>query len=239
MSDLETLKAQHPGLCFNCGYYCAGNCIENPGIVALIQYHEAELAKAQETIADLENLRDYCKVCPNCGAESDKGPYAPMDEDGCCLSCGADCSVEGLSEWAKEQERDLAADQAELEQARSSIATLRDSLQQRERELEGAAGDVIAERRRQVEAEGWTPEHDDTHGTGEMAMAASCYAAVAGDPSSDSWYVEMVWPWGESWWKPSDARRNLVKAGALILAEIERLDRHSARAQQAEAKKEE
>ena len=33
------------------------------------------------------------------------------------------------------------------------------------------------------------------------------------------------WPWVRRWWKPTDRRRDLVKAGALILAEIERLDR--------------
>lgn len=37
-----------------------------------------------------------------------------------------------------------------------------------------------------------------------------------------------VWPWDESWWKPTNRRRDLVKAGALILAEIERLDRAEA-----------
>jgi hypothetical protein len=87
-----------------------------------------------------------------------------------------------------------------------------------------AATDVLAERRRQVEAEGWTPEHDDEHGHGEMAMAASCYAKhyVLLPALSD---VPALWPWGARWWKPSDPRRNLIKAGALILAEIERLDR--------------
>ncbi|EMP4335263.1 hypothetical protein ABXR30_006222 [Pseudomonas aeruginosa] len=87
--------------------------------------------------------------------------------------------------------------------------------------------DVQAERRRQVEAEGWTPEHDDEHDTGALASAAGCYAMFslaypAGDPS-------RFWPWDKSWWKPSpDGRRNMVKAGALILAEIERLDRAAA-----------
>ncbi|MFU2817977.1 hypothetical protein ACM7N9_29540 [Pseudomonas aeruginosa] len=87
--------------------------------------------------------------------------------------------------------------------------------------------DVQAERRRQVEAEGWTPEHDDAHDTGALASAAGCYAMFslaypAGDPS-------RFWPWDKSWWKPSpDGRRNMVKAGALILAEIERLDRAAA-----------
>lgn len=30
---------------------------------------------------------------------------------------------------------------------------------------------IAAERQRQIEKEGWTPEHDDTHGAGEMAEA--------------------------------------------------------------------
>ena len=76
--------------------------------------------------------------------------------------------------------------------------------------------DVIAERRRQISAECWTPEHDDAHRNGELAQAAACYA--------DGEFSD-IWPWDESWWKPTTRRRNLVKAGALILAEIERLDR--------------
>ena len=85
-----------------------------------------------------------------------------------------------------------------------------------------AAHDVLAERRRQIEAEGWTPEHDDEHGAGEMAAAAACYALNAAGCGCE---VARNWPWDGSWWKPSTARRDLVKAAALILAEIERLDR--------------
>jgi hypothetical protein len=85
-----------------------------------------------------------------------------------------------------------------------------------------AARDVLAERKRQIEAECWTPQHDDEHGNGEMAKAAACYAL-----GSQGWPQRGVnfWPWDASWWKPASNRRNLVKAGALILAEIERLDR--------------
>jgi hypothetical protein len=85
-----------------------------------------------------------------------------------------------------------------------------------------AARDVLAERKRQIEAECWTPQHDDEHGNGEMAKAAACYAL-----GSQGWPQRGVnfWPWDASWWKPRDHRSNLVKAGALILAEIERLDR--------------
>ncbi|HIE0007691.1 TPA: hypothetical protein ACXI5O_003741 [Pseudomonas aeruginosa] len=88
--------------------------------------------------------------------------------------------------------------------------------------------DVQAERRRQVEAEGWTPEHDDEHSHGQMARAAACYALAGSSAPSDgtaALLVSLAWPWDEQWWKPSTARRDLVKACALALAEIERLDR--------------
>ncbi|HDU8094773.1 TPA: ead/Ea22-like family protein, partial [Klebsiella pneumoniae] len=87
-----------------------------------------------------------------------------------------------------------------------------------------AAADVLAERKRQVTAEGWTPGHDDEYEHGELADAAGCYALsselfdCAGEPP-------RPWPWPDEWWKPTNRRRDLVKAGALILAEIERLDR--------------
>lgn len=91
-----------------------------------------------------------------------------------------------------------------------------------------AARDVLAERRRQVSDEGWTPEHDDTHSDGEMAGAAACYALYRSHlnlPPMGGDLLEQVWPWAAEWWKPTDRRRDLVKAAALILAEIERLDR--------------
>lgn len=92
-----------------------------------------------------------------------------------------------------------------------------------------AACDVLAERKQQVEAEGWTAEHDDGHRHGEMAGAAACYALAHVPHWFAATAIESLWPWDNKWWKPtSDARRGLVKAGALILAEIERLDRLSA-----------
>lgn len=91
--------------------------------------------------------------------------------------------------------------------------------------------DVQAERRRQITAEGWTPEHDDEHDNGEMARAAACYALAGSSAPSDgtaALLVSLAWPWDEQWWKPSTARRDMVKACALALAEIERLDRAAA-----------
>ncbi|MBG4448676.1 hypothetical protein I5F71_03050 [Pseudomonas aeruginosa] len=95
--------------------------------------------------------------------------------------------------------------------------------------LNKAAGDVLAERRRQVEAEGWTPEHDDQHDTGDMAAAAACYAMFEAKASynfdPDGPQTRWPWPWDMKWWKPRSHRENCIRAGALILAEIERLDR--------------
>ena len=101
----------------------------------------------------------------------------------------------------------------------------------------GGVEAIAAERRRQIEAEGWTTEHDDTHTRGEMAAAAGVYALAAasqndyrfvliGSPVNDCLAGAMeLWPWEKSWFKPTDRRRDLVKAGALIAAEIDRLDR--------------
>ena len=87
---------------------------------------------------------------------------------------------------------------------------------------------MLTERKRQIEREGWTPEHDDNYLDFEMARAASCYAKEAStywmdrDPAQSA---PKNWPWDEVYWKPKGARPDLVRAGALILAEIERLDR--------------
>jgi len=36
---------------------------------------------------------------------------------------------------------------------------------------------------------------------------------------------KIAWPWDPKWWKPKDRRRDLVRAAALIIAEIDRHDR--------------
>lgn len=87
---------------------------------------------------------------------------------------------------------------------------------------------VIEERQRHIHGEGWTHSHDDRHAGGELAKAAACYACIGWGGHRESILVSETWPWAADWWKPTDRRRNLVKAGALILAEIERLDRAAA-----------
>ncbi|HBX8459012.1 TPA: hypothetical protein MII19_15960 [Klebsiella pneumoniae] len=84
-----------------------------------------------------------------------------------------------------------------------------------------AIADVIAERIRQQSVEGFSTEQDDTYVGCQLAAAAICYI----EPME----AENYWPadWYDDSFKPTNERRNLVKAAALIIAEIERLDRKS------------
>jgi len=90
---------------------------------------------------------------------------------------------------------------------------------------------IVAERERQISGEGWTPAHDDEHSRGEMAWAAVCYAAPGSVYSvyrrPRGFVFVDPWPWAEEWDKrDKDNRvRHLAKAGALIAAEIDRLQR--------------
>ncbi len=103
-----------------------------------------------------------------------------------------------------------------------------------------ATDDVLAERARQVLAEGWSPEHDDTHVNGELALAGAAYAihssAVLVPPPEEDKpslryslmaHASGAWPW-QFGMKPKSPRFNLIRAAALIIAEIERIDRASA-----------
>lgn len=110
-------------------------------------------------------------------------------------------------------------------------------------DLSKALIDVMNERDRQWNEEHFDPAHDDQHQKGELARAAATYALAAsfsdffrsGRNLNDKIKREyenlqfsqlrQLWPWDWCWWKPTDRRRDLVKAGALIIAEIERLDR--------------
>lgn len=89
---------------------------------------------------------------------------------------------------------------------------------------------IAQERKRQVSQEGWSAGHDDEHDEGQMARAAACYALPE---NIRAWVLKgyailhQIWPWDDEWWKPTpdDRVRELVKAGALIAAEIDRLQR--------------
>ena len=116
---------------------------------------------------------------------------------------------------------------------------------------------ITAERKRQILDLGWTPEHDDGHANGSLAMAACCYAAPRyllqkNEQDGRVWFDDP-WPWNNHWDKryacgkqkhnPSFVPPNpdtysaderidlLTKAGALIAAEIDRLLRVAAKSQ--------
>ena len=107
---------------------------------------------------------------------------------------------------------------------------------------------ITEERARQISDEGWSEEHDHSHTDGALATAAACYALPPhrrgmdrrqmpvsnarglADPDAFVWVEKLVpcgWPFDCEFWKPSpdDRVRELVKAGALIAAEIDRIQR--------------
>lgn len=88
---------------------------------------------------------------------------------------------------------------------------------------------LVKERARQIDVEGFATTHDDEHTDGSIAAAAASYAMFAANVAqSREWRQAPVsWPWEASSWKveEGDAKSALVKAGALILAELERLER--------------
>ena len=102
--------------------------------------------------------------------------------------------------------------------------------------LDGAKA-IAYERTRQVIQEGYDLDGDDRYVRNQLVDAAICYATKPEyrnnhliDVGLDRQRLKRVpvrWPWPPEAWNPSpaDRRRELVKAGALIAAEIDRLDR--------------
>lgn len=90
--------------------------------------------------------------------------------------------------------------------------------------------EIIAERRRQIEVEGYDEMHDDEHRPGEIASAAAAIAMNVGCVLS-GWngypkgHSPDLFPWDEVYWKPKGPRRDLIIAMALLWAEIDRIDR--------------
>lgn len=136
----------------------------------------------------------------------------PRTDSNCWTETGHKNGEVVLAEFARQLERELAAKAEACERLRG----------------DKAMQDVIAECRRQVEVEGWTPEHDDEHAGGQLAAAAAEYAAVAAAQAgvdSGPFSPGSLWPWDGAWFKPKDQRRNLVRAAALLIAELRRVDR--------------
>src|ERR1044072_822656 len=99
---------------------------------------------------------------------------------------------------------------------------------------------IARERERQIQEEGWSEKHDNKHRRMEMAAASAAYVIDAlvrakvltgkTDPYVLGAAINLLWPWDNEWWKPAkDPVRTLVKAGALIAAEIDRINRMNAK----------
>lgn len=85
---------------------------------------------------------------------------------------------------------------------------------------------IATERVRQITEEGYSAAHDRSHGGQELAWGAYGYLfrAARTDIPQDDPAVPLEWPWPKGQWKPKGSRvRNLVVAGALIAAEVDRL----------------
>lgn len=91
--------------------------------------------------------------------------------------------------------------------------------------------DLIAEeRKRQVEEEGFDAKHDFDHFSDELAIAGALYALPDGlrlwvREKANGDLKPLWWPFEKEAFKPTpnDRKRELVKAGALIAAEIDRI----------------
>lgn len=83
---------------------------------------------------------------------------------------------------------------------------------------------ILAERQRQITKEGWSAEHDDRHDNQELKRAAESYRLSAQRSLEGFKSVRPPdgWPWAKKWWKPKTPIRDLVRAGALYIAEIDR-----------------
>ncbi len=95
---------------------------------------------------------------------------------------------------------------------------------------------ITAERIRQIQDEGFLPDHDDAHRNGELTQAAAAYAYPEQEGVTmlfQDFRGGVLFPasWDSSWWKPGTGaflagrKRELEKAGALIAAEWDRLER--------------
>lgn len=166
-------------------------------------YQQARIDSLVEALERKEDQRaNWFQMAQKLGEDMDAAEKRIAElEDAEQKLCAANVTLDARAELAERQ-------MAELES----------------RTVTAAAADVLAERKRQVTAEGWTPGHDDEYEHGELADAAGCYA-LSSDLFDCAGEPPRPWPWPDEWWKPTSRRRDLVKAGALILAEIERIDR--------------
>lgn len=92
---------------------------------------------------------------------------------------------------------------------------------------------VLRERVDQVERHGYSPQHDDGHGNGDIGRGAIAYAlaalAYANDDDAELFVqAERNWPWDQAGFHPSDEVLCHIKAAAMHIAEADRVIRAKA-----------
>jgi hypothetical protein len=155
--------------------------------------------------SDINSKTGLLVVCSACNHEW-TASYTPMDPGmlyrlllrPSCPACGADLLIHGPSPDAPQC---LPAFEVRPKMTRGMAL-------------------IAGERLRQMNLEGYNAAHDDGHTEDELAYAAICYAAPE---RSRMDIVGPLWPWRKECWKPNDRLRDLVRAGALIAAEVDRL----------------
>lgn len=215
------------------------------GSIQAVEALVRQVLRDMPELAELESLRHNVKVYREATVLAlNAAPTPPeQQDDERLLRLLLAVRVAGASLYADDGEMSDCSEQPHIDFKRDSVKEIERKLIERGMkkawgsiaefvaptppvQQPQAATDVLAERRRQIEAEGWTASHDDEYLLpGSLAAAAACYALSAAGLKNAA---PSGWPWSIEWWKPTTPRRDLVKAGALILAEIERLDRISA-----------
>ncbi|MBA6043869.1 hypothetical protein [Pseudomonas lactis] len=136
-----------------------------------------------------------------------------------------------MSQRDFDYDRGFTAGKAERETLQLKINALQQRLTAADERADvlspgSALGDVHLERLRQIDVENRSPVDDDDYSLGQLAYAAAGYAQGSVPAQQIQGCLRpSYWPWHPHWWKPGSPRRMLVKAAALILAEIERIDR--------------
>lgn len=102
--------------------------------------------------------------------------------------------------------------------------------------------EVRAERDHQRVEKKYSRESDDLYPGGQLARAGVTYAyfgsMLAGAMKPHPEHLRFLWPWNWVSFNPRpDARQALVRAAALIVAEIEKMDRAAARGRRPDAER--
>lgn len=150
--------------------------------------------------------------------------------------------TEARKACAKEADKAYKADAAA--EARKATEAMIDTLLKETVDRNKILHEIAVERERQVKGEGYSPERDDKYVYGDLAKAGATFAFVATHRyrneivdlqkvpfDSCVWkcgfgeFVRNLWPWNQHNLKFKSPKEDLIKAAALIVAEIERLER--------------